>query len=107
MFTDSLRVETIVTPGDIDAATAAIVLANIEDPVVRWIFDTPLRMMTYATQLFRVLVTHAFDSAALQRTGDGLAVACWRPPGVHHDDGAIAAILHEGCAPEKLEAFGD
>ncbi|GAB7521951.1 GNAT family N-acetyltransferase [Paraburkholderia sp. 2C] len=106
MLPDSLRVVTIDAPGDLDAATAAIVLANIEDPVVRWIFDTPLRMMTYATQLFRVLVTHAFESAALQRTDDGLAVACWRPPGVRHDDGAIAAILHEGCAPEKLEAFG-
>src|ERR1700755_1128236 len=104
MFSDSLRVVTIDAPDDLDAATAAIVLANIEDPVVRWIFDTPLRMMTHGTQLFRVLVTHAFDSATLQRTDDGLAVACWRPPGVHHDDGEIAAILHEGCAPQKVGA---
>ncbi|MDQ7977099.1 GNAT family N-acetyltransferase [Paraburkholderia sp. SARCC-3016] len=106
MLSDSFRVETIDAPDDLDAATAALVLANVEDPVVRWVFDTPLRMLTYATQLFRVLVANAFASAALQRTDDGLAVACWRPPGVHHDDGAIAAILQQGCAPDKLETFG-
>jgi ribosomal protein S18 acetylase RimI-like enzyme len=106
MLSDSFRVETIDAPDDLDAATAALVLANVEDPVVRWIFDTPLRMMTYAAQLFRVLVANAFAAAALQRTDDCLAVACWRPPGVHHDDGAIAAILQQGCAPEKLEALG-
>jgi ribosomal protein S18 acetylase RimI-like enzyme len=105
MISESPRVVTIRVRAELDAAIAALVLANVEDPVLRWTFDTPLRVMTYAPQLYRVLVTNAFNSGGAQRTDDGLAVACWRPPGVHHDDGPFAAILREGCVPERLAAF--
>ncbi|MFC0690816.1 GNAT family N-acetyltransferase [Paraburkholderia humisilvae] len=106
MLSESPRVVTIGASADLDAAIAALVLANVEDPVMRWVFDTPLRMMTYAPRLFRVLVTHSFLAGSAQRTDDGRAIACWQPPGVEDDDGEIAAIVRDGCAPEKLEDLG-
>jgi GNAT superfamily N-acetyltransferase len=106
MLSDTPRVVTIGASADLDAAIATLVLANVADPVMRWTFDTPLRMTTYAPRLYRVIVGHAFDSGGAQWTDDGRAVACWRPPDVHHDDGEIAAIVREGCAPHKLDSLG-
>ena len=102
---DTKRVASIIASADIDAAVAALVLANVEDPVMRFIFDTPLRTMTYSPQLFRALMTQSFDSGCAQWTNDGLAIACWQPPGVRLDDGPIADIVIKGCAQEKLETL--
>src|SRR5215469_3202935 len=99
------RVATIVASASIDAAVAALALANVEDPVMRFIFDTPMRMMTYTPQLLRVLVTQSFDSGCAQWTDDGLAVACWLPPGVDLNDDPIVDIVSKGCALEKLETL--
>ncbi|MFC0401997.1 GNAT family N-acetyltransferase [Paraburkholderia rhizosphaerae] len=106
MLSESPRVVTIDASDDLDAAVAALVLANVEDPVMRWIFDTPWRVFTYAPQLYRVLATDAFHSGSVQWTDDGRAVACWQPPGVEHDGSEVAAIVREGCAPEKLGELG-
>jgi ribosomal protein S18 acetylase RimI-like enzyme len=102
---DFPRVSRIGASADIDAAVAALVLANVEDPVMRFIFDTPVRAVTYTSQLFRVLMTQSFDSGCAQWTNDGLAVACWQPPGVPLDDGPIIDIVTKGCAQEKLETL--
>jgi ribosomal protein S18 acetylase RimI-like enzyme len=104
---ESQSVATISASADIDASVAALTLANADDPVMRFIFDTPSRMMTYTPQLLRVLVTQSFDVGCVQRTDDGLAVACWLPPGVLLDDSPIVDIVINGCAQEKRATLRD
>jgi hypothetical protein len=47
------------------------------------------------------LGTAAFESGAAHRTGDGLGVALWLPPGVHVDDGPLEAVIAETIAVAK------
>jgi ribosomal protein S18 acetylase RimI-like enzyme len=52
--------------------------------------------------LFRALGKSSFASGTAQRTSDGLGAALWLPPGVHGDDGALAAIIIDSITGEKL-----
>ncbi|HEX9470773.1 MAG TPA: hypothetical protein VF957_14655 [Bradyrhizobium sp.] len=41
-----------------------------------------------------------------QRTGDGLGVALWLPPGVHGDDGPLEAVIAESIPGKKQAEVG-
>ncbi|CAB3761589.1 GNAT family N-acetyltransferase [Paraburkholderia humisilvae] len=88
----------------LDTAVATLVLAFNEDPLMRWVFDSPEQYLTYAPRLIRVIAGNAFASDSAQLSSDGRAVACWTPPRTHHDDASVLAIVSEACAPQRLAA---
>lgn len=94
-------VVTIAGDAEIDHAVAKLVLAFGTDPVARWMYDEPQQYLLHIPRLFRALGTSAFETAAAQRTNDGLGVALWLPPGVHGDDEPLEAVIAGSMVGEK------
>src|SRR5215471_11490098 len=106
MDTKPRRVATIAGGAEVDHAIATLVLAFVADPVARWMYDDPHQYLLHIPRLFRVLGASSFEAGAAQRTGDGLGVALWLPPGVRGDDGPLAAIVSDSIAEEKQADVG-
>jgi ribosomal protein S18 acetylase RimI-like enzyme len=102
----SARVATIAGDAEVDRAIATLVLAFGADPVARWMYDDPHQYLLHIPRLFQALGTSSFEAGAAQRTGDGLGVALWLPPGVHGDDGPLEAVVAESIAAEKQADVG-
>jgi GNAT superfamily N-acetyltransferase len=100
------RVVTIAGDVAVNHAIATLVLAFGTDPVARWMYDNPHQYLLHIPRLFLALGTSSFEAGAAQRTGDGLGVALWLPPGVHSDDGPLEAIIAESIAVEKQADVG-
>ena len=94
-------VATIGGDAEVDHAIATLVLAFVADPVARWMYDDPHQYLLHIPRLFRALGKNSFEGGAAQRTGDGLGVALWLPPGVHGDDGPLEAVIAGSIAEEK------
>src|SRR5438105_5323004 len=95
------KVATIAGDAVVDQAIATLVLAFGADPVARWMYDDPHQYLLHIPRLFRALGTSSFDAGAAQRTNDDLGVALWLPPGVHGDDGPLAAVIAGSIVGEK------
>ncbi len=106
MDTKPPSVATIAGDAEINHAIATLVLAFCTDPIARWMYDDPHQYLTHIPRLFQALGTNSFKAGAAQRTGDGLGVALWLPPGVHGDDGPLEAIIAESIAGEKQADVG-
>jgi ribosomal protein S18 acetylase RimI-like enzyme len=52
-------------------------------------------------RFFRALGSASFEAAAAQRTGDGLGVALWLPPGAQGDDVALDTVVVESVPSER------
>src|SRR3982074_3655114 len=100
------RVATIASDAEVDHAIATLVLAFGANPVARWMYDDPHQYLLHIPRLFRALGTSSFDAGAAQRTNDGLGVALWLPPGVHGDDGPLAAVIAGSIVGEKQTEAG-
>ena len=100
------RVVTIAGDVAVNHAIATLVLAFGTDPIARWMYDNPHQYLLHIPRLFLALGTSSFEAGAAQRTGDGLGVALWLPPGVHSDDGPLEAIIAESIAVEKQADVG-
>src|SRR5262249_38041485 len=98
MDTKPAHVSTIAGGNQADQAIATLVLAFGTDPVAHWMYGDAHRYLEHIPRLFRALGTGSFDAGAAQRTGDGLGVALWFPPGVHGDDAMLEAIIAESIA---------
>jgi hypothetical protein len=99
-------VATIAGDAEVDHAIATLVLVFSTDPVARWMYDDPHQYLLHVPRLFRALGASSFAAGAAQRTSDGLGVALWLPPGVHGDDGPLAAVIAESIAAEKQADVG-
>ena len=106
MDTKPPSVATIAGDAEINHAIATLVLAFCTDPIARWMYDDPHQYLTHIPRLFQALGTNSFKAGAAQRTGDGLGVALWLPPGVHGDDGPLEAVIAESIAGEKQAELG-
>ena len=96
-----LGVATIAGDTQVAHAIAALVLAFINDPVARWMYDDPHQYLVHIPPLFRALGTSSFKARGAERTTDGLGVALWLPPGVHGEDEPLKAVIAESIVGEK------
>jgi hypothetical protein len=101
-----VSVTTIAGVAEVDRAIATLVLAFGTDPIARWMYDDPHQYLEYIPRLFRALGTGSFEAGAAHRTGDGLGVSLWLPPGVHGDDGLLEAVVAESIVGEKQAEVG-
>jgi ribosomal protein S18 acetylase RimI-like enzyme len=72
----------------------ALVLAFVDDPVIRWIFPDPLQYRNGFTAGVDVVSRTAVRHGAVDSTPDGCAAAVWLRPGVQvpWDDAAPAVL---------------
>jgi len=101
MDTKPVSVATIAGDAEVHHATATLVLAFGTDPVARWMYDDPHQYLLHIPRLFRALGTNSFEAGGAHRTGDGLGVALWLPPGVHADNEPLQGVIAESIAGEK------
>jgi GNAT superfamily N-acetyltransferase len=99
-------VATIADASEVDRAIARLVLAFGADPVARWMYDDPHQYLLHIPRLFRALGASSFEAGAAHRTGDGLGVALWLPPGVYANDGPLEAVITDSIAREKQAEVG-
>ena len=102
----SASVATIAGDAEINQAIAALVLAFSTDPVARWMYGDPHQYLLYIPRLIQALGTSSFEAGAARRTGDGLGVALWLPPGVHGDDGLLEVVIAKSIAGKKQADVG-
>ena len=91
---------------EIDHSIATLVLAFATDPVARWMYADPHQYLLHMPRVFKALGTNSFRERTAQRTGDGMAVALWLPPGVHSDARSVEVILAESIADERQAEVG-
>jgi len=101
MDTKPRRVATIAGGAEVDHAIATLVLAFVADPIARWMYDDPHQYLLHIPRLFRALGASSFEAGAAQRTGDGLGVALWLPPGIHGEDGPLEAVIAESIVTKR------
>jgi GNAT superfamily N-acetyltransferase len=101
MDTNPTCIVTISGEAEADRAIATLVLAFSTDPVARWMYGEAQQYLLHIPRLFRALGTSSFAAGAAQRTGDGLGVALWLPPGGHSDDGGLETVIAESIPGKK------
>jgi GNAT superfamily N-acetyltransferase len=97
---------TIAGEAEINHAIGTLVLAFGTDPVARWMYYEPDQYLLHIPRLFRALGTSSFEAGAAQRSGDGLGVALWLPPGVARDDESLEVVIAESILKEKQVDVG-
>jgi GNAT superfamily N-acetyltransferase len=106
MDIEAPRPATIAGDAEINQAIVTLVLAFSTDPVARWMYREPDQYLLHIPRLFRALGASSFEAGAAQRSGDGLGVALWLPPGVAVDDGPLEAVILESILKEKQADVG-
>lgn len=89
-----------------DRAIAALTLAFIRDPVMRWLFPEPEAYLSLFPDFARAFGGRAFESGTAWASDDQGGAALWLPPDVLPEGEAIAAYLFEHVDESKHEVLG-
>ncbi len=89
-----------------DKAFATLTAAFIADPVMRWIYPAAEDYLDAYPRFLKAFCGSGIaDGTAF--ADEPLSGACiWLAPGSRVSDGAVAAVVKETVAPERLETFG-
>ena len=90
-MTDSV----VVPPADRHRALATMLVAFVDDPVVRWAFADPHTYATLWPAYCEAYAGAAFDHGTATSLEGYAAVALWLPPGVSSDDATMERMLRE------------
>ena len=90
------------TRSDKDRFEAAMTMAFIADPTVRWAWPDPLQYLNLFVPFVTLFGGKSFDHGSAYVIGDFSGVAQWLPPGVHPDDGPIANLFEQNMSEPKL-----
>jgi ribosomal protein S18 acetylase RimI-like enzyme len=93
------------TVSDEEKIVAAITLAFVADPPVRWVYPGSRQYIDYFPQFVRAFGGTAFkhDSAYYAKGYSGAAL--WLPPGVHPDEEALDRVLERSLGSRKAEVL--
>jgi len=89
------------TPEAEGRAIAALTLAFIRDPVMRYLFPEPQSYLSHFPTFARAFGAAAFGSGTAWTSGDQGGTALWLPAGVHPDGDAIAAFVFSAVDEKK------
>jgi GNAT superfamily N-acetyltransferase len=101
---------TVASRADEGRAVAALELAFVTDPLLRWFWPDPLVFRTSFARLVCAMGGAAFDVGTAHWCGDGRAVALWMPPGVSGDEDSMVTLMIESVHPDvlgDLAVFGE
>lgn len=87
-------------------AIAALTLAFVRDPIMRWLFPEPEAYLTHSPTFARTFGGAAFEANTAWITDDRGGAALWFPSGVHPDGDAIGEYLLAAVDERKHESLG-
>ncbi len=93
------------TPEAEQQAIAALALAFIRDPVMRWIYRESHSYLDHFPAFARAFGGRAFAAETAWRSDDGGSAALWLPPGVHADGDAIGDHLLSTVSAENRDTL--
>jgi ribosomal protein S18 acetylase RimI-like enzyme len=88
----------LASQADYDRSIAALVVAFVADPFIRWMFPDARQYLHYFPLVLRHFAGRAFDHGSAYRSADFKAAALWLPPGIGPDEEALGAVMQEGVA---------
>ena len=86
-------------------AIAALTLAFVRDPVMRWLFPEPEAYISHFPGFARAFGAPAFTARTAWMSEDQGGAALWFPSGVHPDSDAIADRLFSSVDEGKHETL--
>lgn len=91
---------------DRERAIDTLVLAFASDPFCRWLWPEPQAFLSAWRRMIAPFGGQAFEAGTAYVIEGCGAVSLWHPPGIESDGDAMAAIVMETVAPERLEEVG-
>jgi ribosomal protein S18 acetylase RimI-like enzyme len=102
-----MRIEELTpSPADQSRAVAALTLAFVRDPVMRFFYPEPDAYLSHFPALAKAFGAAAFDSGTAWMSSDHGATALWLPSGVAIDAEAVGSQLLTTIHESKHEALG-
>jgi ribosomal protein S18 acetylase RimI-like enzyme len=90
-----------------DAVLDALMLAFSGDPCLRYVLDTPGKLLKGFRAFAGAMGGAGLDEGAAWLAHDAAAAALWLPPGVTPDREAMMAVIGELAPEEKLPVLGE
>jgi ribosomal protein S18 acetylase RimI-like enzyme len=94
------------TAADEERAIAALTLAFVADPALRWLYSDPYQFWTHFPEFLRAFGGRAFvhgTAHLAEHEGRCVGAALWLPPGVHPDEEALMALLQRSIPAHRQE----
>ena len=90
-----------------DAVLNTLMLAFSGDPCLRYVLDTPEKLLKGFHDFAVAMGGPALDEGTAWLAEDGAAAALWLPPNVTSDREAMMAVIGEFAREEKLPVLGE
>lgn len=84
-----------------------LMLAFSGDPCLRYMLDTPQKLLTGFHAFAGAMGGAALDHGTAWIAEDGAAAALWLPPGVSSDQERMLTVIGEHARAEKLPTLGE
>lgn len=93
----------VATKAEEQQVIDTIVLAFSSDPVIRWLYPTPIDYLRHFPEFVRIYGGKAFDHGTAHYLHDFAAAALWLPPDVHPNEDEFVALLQQSLPEERQE----
>ncbi|WP_309088021.1 GNAT family N-acetyltransferase [Phenylobacterium sp.] len=90
-----------------DAVLDTLMLAFSGDPCLRYVLDTPEKLLKGFRPFARAMGGAALEAGTAWLAEDAAAAALWLPPGVTTDREAMMAVIGELAREEKLPVLAE
>lgn len=92
-----------VRPAEQARAIDALMLAFVDDPIVRWFLPDPRQYVTTFPQFVHLFAGRAFEAGTAYRADHFAGVALWLPPGLGFDEEEFGGLLERNVREEDKE----
>lgn len=90
-----------------ERAIATLVVAFIDDPIIRWFLPDGHRYLTHFPELLNLFAEPAAHEGSIDVSGPNAGAALWHAPDAELDDEMLVGLLHANIEPQRHEAaFG-
>jgi ribosomal protein S18 acetylase RimI-like enzyme len=90
------------SPEDRDRATATLVAAFVDDPLIRWMFPDAEQYLRVFPELLLHFGGSSYGLGTAHRTDDHAGVVLWLPPGERVGEEALGELMQRELAPDRL-----
>jgi GNAT superfamily N-acetyltransferase len=97
----------VAQPSERDAVLDSLMLAFSSDPCLRYVLDTPAKLLQGFRAFAGGMGGAALDEGTAWIAEDAAAAALWLPPGVSSDREAMLAVVAELAREERLPVLGE
>ncbi|PSN05840.1 GNAT family N-acetyltransferase [filamentous cyanobacterium CCT1] len=92
----------LATQADQKHLTAALVLAFVDDPMMRWMYPDSHQYLTHFPGFVRAFGGRAFEQQTVYAASGHAGAAFWLPPGVEVDEQALIELFQRSVSEALL-----